>query len=337
MLKQKVAKGNFFILDADRAVAIAKRSMNEGLAFVIMAAGSAADNVQTKWSTTSVAKYAGLGIPRAKAAIDSLMAAGDIERAVQSSVAAPVYTLAPLGARIAYLPKSIVLGTGTSMPLIKRLRETGDNLALAFFLELNALQNLAGDLGLPQTICHIRYERREIGEVDNYRAWAFGGEPEFEAPEMPATFSAYFAGGEVEFPFSRLQTLMNVGAVEWSPYLWESDALDSEPITPCVTTIPDCNHPYYELWGAAFLTTDKILGEEAEERLDEALADDLAFAVPLHGHKGAVQVRSILRLTHRPKTKNAAHFAASTRTLANRFVKRMNYLREKVSENTAEK
>lgn len=314
---EKKKKGGFFVVDAKRLSAACMRSMNDGLAYLVLASGTGPDNRTTTWSTTSLRKRAGIGVDQARSAIGRLVVAGDIALAPDSSPTHPTYVFAELGEELLWLPRSIVETTAKGpKPLLIRLRETGSRAVLGAFVELCRLQNLASHHGVPRAHFEFQYSRLKVGEFDQFNLFAFGGSRELEmSEELVGRLNEYSEDDSVN-PGETLLRLFDVGAVEWATYLWEGAETESEAIVPCRiksgSVLDKQQHAMSvdAVMNIAFACIEEVLPEPMQKKLHKARSDGYFVAYPVPRHRVGVCMTTILRLTHRPRTKNAAYFAA---------------------------
>lgn len=294
----KKTRGDFFLIDTARAVAAAKRSMNEGLAYLVLASGTLKDNRTTRWSTTSVSQYAGIGVENAKAAINRLLEAGDVAQAKGSTSLKPIYRFAEISESKAFLPCSVVeWGGGSYISILKRIRQTGDQWLLALFIDLYGRQNLAKDRGLSRQLLELRYDRQKVGEYDEFDIWAFGGEYEFGGSEELSEV--------LDDDWSRIATLVDIGALEWTRYILESEDNEAEPVIPIRGVEGLCENLDRQELCAALLQ-----GTSGEKKLKAALKDGFDVVLLAKRHQQNLALRGVARLTHRPKTGNSARFVA---------------------------
>jgi hypothetical protein len=101
--------------------------MNLVTAFLVLLAGTGSDHRLTKWSLKACEEHAGMGKPRARAAIEELIKLKLVERTDTSTPLMPQYRLpeVPRDEEPIYLPKQIITGLGEATPIIRRLREAG--------------------------------------------------------------------------------------------------------------------------------------------------------------------------------------------------------------------
>jgi hypothetical protein len=76
MEKTESGRGSFFVISPDTWAAACDLGMNEAVAYLVLAQGTAGNNRTTSWSAESLHKYTGIAWVRAKAAIEHLVKAG---------------------------------------------------------------------------------------------------------------------------------------------------------------------------------------------------------------------------------------------------------------------
>jgi hypothetical protein len=86
-------RGGFFAIDRRTWGKTCSLGMNEAVAYLVLAQGTAGNNRSTSWSTTSLKSYAGISWERGKAAIERLMQAGIIRHGEKHSTQKPRYEL----------------------------------------------------------------------------------------------------------------------------------------------------------------------------------------------------------------------------------------------------
>ena len=173
--------GKFFAIDRRIWAKVCDCGMNESVAYLVLAAGTGPENRITSWSTTSVSKYGGIGIERAKAAIDRLIREEFIRNGDGHTRNKPRYELLLIPEKEVdgtderiWLPNSIVTGTESKeTPPVHRLRSAGDVWALRLFVDLYHSHNLRDDGGIsPQLLCR-KFDRKRIAEQGIYIVWGF--------------------------------------------------------------------------------------------------------------------------------------------------------------------
>lgn len=316
-------RGDFFIVDPERAIAAANSSLYQGLAYLVLASGTGPDNRTTSWSTTAVATYLGLGVERAKQAIMDLMRAGFIEYDGDCTKARPRYSLLGLGKREAFLPRTIVEGIGgDTTPLLQRVRETADKRVLMLLLALYAEQDLARNAGVPRSILLQAHTRKKVAEVGPIDVCAFyEGKKGANVPPLLTAKSF----GCADWFWDAFQTLEDIGAVEWADYLFDSDDPDAEPVLPL------CGEVGEEVRDWALRKCEDLVAGTSRHRVSDRECDAAAVLPVLRHRKGAA-LMSVVRTTHRAKTANAARFIAHDHELAEAYMGQVENFEPYVSE-----
>jgi hypothetical protein len=316
-------RGDFFIVDPERAIAAASGSLYQGLAYLVLASGIGPDNRTTSWSTTAVASYLGLGVERAKQAIMDLMRAGFIEYEGECLKSHPRYCLLGVGPREAFLPRSLVEGIGgDTTPLLRRVRETADKRALLLLLALYAEQDLARNAGVPRSIVSQAHARKRIAEVGPIDVCAFN-EGDKSANVPPLLTAKSF--GCSDWFWGVLQTLEDIGAIEWAEYLFDSDDPDAEPILPLSGEVGK------EVRDWALQKCEDLVAATSPLRVSDRQSDASAV-LPFLRHRKHAALVSIVRTTHRAKTANAARFIAHDHELANAYMDQVETFEPRASE-----
>src|SRR4051812_15602074 len=75
MEKTESARGGFFVISPDTWAAGCDLGLNEAVAYLVLAQGTAGNNKTTSWSAESLHKYTGIAWVRGKAAIERLIEA----------------------------------------------------------------------------------------------------------------------------------------------------------------------------------------------------------------------------------------------------------------------
>ena len=237
--------GKFFVLDRDHWAELWRRPtvnrLNFVSAFLVLLAGTGADHRFTKWSAKACEERVGIGKPRAKVAIDELIAAGLAERAETSRPAFPHYRLAEpqSGAEPIFLPIQLVTGLADETPVLRRVRETGDAMALKKQIDLYGMVDTDAPFGVPlsnlrllddsQTAC------RKLVEMGANTVWAvhLGGKL-VAAGDWCFEHAVKRGSNEPDWSafWDRLHTLQRLGALWFEPWVFDGAPLDSEPLYP---------------------------------------------------------------------------------------------------------
>ncbi|MEA2841073.1 MAG: hypothetical protein QOF41_2403 [Methylobacteriaceae bacterium] len=248
---EKVTRGkgrgsNFFALEPEVLERLWKlptaNRLNLALTYLVLLAGTGSDHRLTKWSAKACDEYVGVGKPRAKAAIEELIAGGLVERTENSSRMLPQYRLPglPRDAEPIFLPMQIVTGFTHETPILRRVRECGDPLLLRMLIDLYGLVTTDAMHGIPLgNLCGGRCsdERptaRKLAETGAHAVWAFqAGGVQTAKGEWAGLHSAKGAKGLEWQPFwDRLKMLRQIGAIYDEPWIFSGEADDAEPLLP---------------------------------------------------------------------------------------------------------
>lgn len=278
-------------------------------AFLVMARGSAGDNVATNWSAESVSDRLGMRWKSAKAAIDQLRGA---RLAVLSKGSTrPAYTLAKKG-DLVWLPNALVDGVGAEIPPISRIRQTHDPLLLRLLIDLYHQQNLREDGGVDPALIWLPFERERVGQSRGYIVWRFESQVITVKSVSPLVNPHRVAGdSQCAAFFRRFDTLLTMGLVEWATYL--VDGPNGEPI-----------HIFSADSGIAeerqlYLSCEEAAYRCLTERQGEIAAEHGGHLAPVLTHIEQVQMLGIARLRYRPKTSLTAAWWANTQATYHRY------------------
>lgn len=282
--------------------------LNLILTYLVLLAGTGSDHRLTKWSAKACEQYLGLGKPRAKHAIEELIAAQLAKLTDKATKLAPQYELTALPVEVEpiFLPVQIVTGFSGETPILRRVRETGDALLLRMLIDLYGMVALDATFGIP--IQNLRGgghgdkqpSARKIASVGAHALWAIkGGNMRSGWGEwMKCHYVEGKKGtpGDWSFFWARLDLLTQIGALYFEPWLFESDALDAEPLMPLDAS------GYYavassteeaRLTRCALTAARALVTEERPYIMDNVDAD---FFVPLTLHQQTPALRHVARL-----------------------------------------
>lgn len=296
----------FFVLGRDHWARLhtieTRNRLNLYITFLVLLAGTGSDNRTTKWSVTACDQHVGLGKPRARVALDELIAAGLVERVEGASRLTPQYRLPSVEAEEdpIFLPVQLVTGFAGEASVLRRIRETGDPLLARMLIDLYGLLQIDATYGVP--LINLRRgedgsSARKIAELGIFALWAVeSGDPphamgDWAAPHRTATGK----GAEWAEFWARLSLLEKIGALVFEPWLYESAALDAEPMFPI-----DFGVLYSHRDEDEVSVLSRLLMRIAEhmtegrEYLLERYANDII--VPLPAHHQAPAVRGVAKL-----------------------------------------
>lgn len=242
--KRGAGKGSkFFVLDKrewDRlwSVRTANR-MNLQSTYLVLMAGTGADHRLTKWSAKACEQYAGMGKPRAKAAIEELIADGIMQRTSALTARFPQYEFMHRHEEqsqddVIYMPNQFVTGCSNEVSMLRRIRETGDPMLLRMQVDLHGFVQVDPAFGLPLGILRLFGNQseccRKVGEFGANTIWALslGGMRQVDEVWMRKCLRKNSQG---DF-WSRINVLQQIGAIWFEPWVFDSDRDDAEPLFP---------------------------------------------------------------------------------------------------------
>jgi hypothetical protein len=167
-------RGGFFAVEHGHWRSICDLGNNAAIAYLILARGTGGDNRTTSWSVHTIEKYTRISRPMAKAAISTLIGAGQVE--VIKGGSRPRYSLKSRGdsePSWVWLPNALVDGVSDVDAPIERIRQTRDKLVLRLLVDMYAAQQLADHGGLPwrETGINIGFTRTKVAE---WGTWSSG-------------------------------------------------------------------------------------------------------------------------------------------------------------------
>jgi hypothetical protein len=237
--KRGVGRGSkFFVLD--RALwefacgAATNNRLNLLTAMLVLLAGTGADHRLTKWSTKACELYAGMGKPRAKLAIEELLKARIISLTPTSSRRFPQYKfVAPNPNKDPiFLPVQLITGFQGENPVLRRVRDTGDEVLLMMLVDLYGRVQVDATHGLPLDVLKeagsTSETRRKVLERGVHVVWSLGHEQQMTA----GRWRSPYVGKNVDAFWDRIELLRNIGALWFEPWVFSSDRDDAEPLFP---------------------------------------------------------------------------------------------------------
>lgn len=280
-------------------------------AYLVLLAGTGSDHRLTKWSAKACEQYLGMGKPRARHAIEELIVTGLVKRTEASTKMMPQYELPtlPLEDEPIFLPVQLVTGLAGETPVLRRVRETGDALLLRMLIDLYGLIELDATHAVP--IAALRQSEGHgtdsaaystcISTTGAHAVWAIRPGTTLQANGDWVRHHAVPAkkkGGDTDWePFwERVKLLKQLGAIYYEPWVFDSAALDAEPLMPLDSAgMYDVQEPDDEgkLTRLAF-DVSRALTEEQPYLMDSH--GDADFFIPLTLHQQAPAVRYVVKL-----------------------------------------
>jgi hypothetical protein len=282
--------------------------INLVMTYLVLLAGTGSDHRLTKWSAKACEQHLGMGKPRARAAIDELIAAGLARTTEQSTQMAPQYELGelPRDEKPIFLPVALVTGLAGETPILRRVKETGDEGLLRMLIDLYGLVEVDATHGV--SIVHLRFggvndvpAARRISSIGANALWAV--ETGTWRSGSGDWVSTHAIEGKKNAPtdwskfWERVDTLKKIGAIHFEPWIFDSDRVDAEPLIPLD---PSASYNLAEPTDEAKLTSllqaaaYALVGEERAYLFDKSDAD---YFVPLPDHHQMPAYREVAKMT----------------------------------------
>jgi hypothetical protein len=299
--------GNFFAVDRGTweelwALDTVNR-MNLVLMYLVISAGTGSDHQLSKWSTKACERYTGLGKPRAKVAVAELISHSFIKHTEQSTKVFPQYQLRgiPSDADPIFLPIALVTGLSVEASILRRVRETGDPLVLRMLIDLYGMIQLDATFGVPIDALSQspseEYPTRKAFEVGVHAIWALrlSGTKSASGGWTRVHSEAQNAEGHWAIFWARVGILEQIGAIYYEPWVFDSLALDAEPLFPVGLeyTPSSKSHEDAEELTQIMLSAVEALSQERMYILENYGEDIL---VPLSAHRQMPSIRGVARV-----------------------------------------
>lgn len=257
--------------------------LNAACAYLVMLAGTGADNATTSWSARSFETYLGMRKSNGQKAIEGLCAAGLVT--IEKTGKRPRYKLTDAPGKDAeedeciFLPNQLVTGFAGKPPLLRRLRETGDLAPLSLLIGLytNIQDDITLSLDGALTGSFAPGHEHPLGPDRKFGAssiWVL--EP---SSMMRCAGRWWQAAGDDPWP--TIKMLEQIKAIEREPWLFSGQTDDADPLV--------CWDEEVEQWNAA--------AAEAlcEEGYWSYLSGRELKIVVLATHMGAPAIRNVYR------------------------------------------
>ncbi len=317
--------------------------MNPAVAYLVLAAFSDRSNRISRASTNAIEKYTGISRWRAKDAIASLCEKGFLEKLQGGSK--PRYDIMPfskLGRGVdrlrmdaeeqpdwIWLPNALVTGVVEELPPIERLRQTQEVLVLRLFVDLYHGHHLAADGGVSRRHLSKVYHRQRVANRNEYQLFEFtGGElrinwtPLLECHRKQPSRKEKVQGADDRSDLvQRLDTLGDVGLIEWIPYLAESSDSESELLHPLGGGEEGS---WEERVGIAAVEAGRVM--LGDDDLHERLVSEGVFVIPVVRHLQNASVVEVARLRYRPHTRATALWCFELADKSERYLAEYNKL-----------
>lgn len=300
--------GRFFALHRDvwdRLWKIGTQNrMNLVTAYLVLLAGTGRDHRTTKWSARACEQHTGMGKPRAKIAIQELINAGLLERTEKSTQLYPEYKLpeTPRDVDPIFLPVAFVQALAKEASMLRRVRETGDDVLLRLLIDLYGQTQLDATYGAPISIlCKMaanKYPARNVFQRGVHTIWAV---PNADVSTVACEFmDRYRAPGLSDERASaafwkRIELLEKIGALVFECWAYDSACDDAEPLFPLPKEHSgrgESDDDVHDLHMAIQLAVGSLTNQ-SESFLKRQGVDVL---LPLTGHRSPPSIRGVLRM-----------------------------------------
>ena len=202
-----------------------------------------------------------------------------------------------------FLPIQLVTGFKGESSVLRRVRETGDAMVLRMLVDLYGLVDVDATYGVPiENLC-LGFKDgsgvRKLSETGVHALWAveLGQNYQAKGEWCTAHNDARRKGQEWEPLWERLKRLRDVGALWFEPWLFESAAVDAEPMFPV-----DFGVLYKGVDDDEASALSRLLMQIAErmtegrEYLLENASSDIVVPLPLHHQTPALRGVAKLRI-----------------------------------------
>ncbi len=180
-----------------------------------------------------------MGKPRAQVAIEELIAAKLVERTEQSTRLFPQYRLpAPaVEPEPIFLPVQFVTGVADEPPLLRRVRQTGDDMLLRMVVDLYGQVVTDATFGVPLSVLKLYSKEadavQKVAEIGVHAIWAIKSGDTMQGLGPWRELHDKGPRKDERAPFwPRVHTLVKLGAVWFEPWVFDGEADDAEPLFP---------------------------------------------------------------------------------------------------------
>jgi hypothetical protein len=312
-----LGRGDFFVVDARCFKAACDAGVNAGIAYLVLARGTGADQRATAWSVNAIEQRTGMGRQAAANAIAELTRLGLLRpkrggtRPLRLLSTAEEAGLARIAGKpaLVFLPNALVDGAASERPPLALLRQAQEVTALRLLVDIYRLTDLAEHGGVSRRTFWQAYDRKVRSRFHGWVVWRF------EPAQMKAVLAAfdprYNAPGKGRSRaqasqrfWGDLQLLRQLGLVEVVPHLFESASEEGALIHPA--PLPSMNlgtEAEMRLGNQAHAFACALLGHDAESFEGELL-------LPVPAHIQRVELIGILRPKYRARTAAASRWHA---------------------------
>lgn len=311
-LPSSYGDGRFLVLSRDHWQRLwdipTTNRLNLIAAYLVLLAGSNYSSRITTWSASACERYVGIGAPRARIAIRELIQGGLAEPASGPRSERVRYRLAPrLDTQTPiFMPMRLVTGLYEDQAsMLKEARQSGDEMALRLLVDLHGMVQPDATFGMPLDRfrqCKDAVSRRVKSE-DGYTVWELRRSGDMVAAgDWCAPHVATGDNGQPDWTrfWQRLETVRGLDVFWFDPWVFDSEAMDAEPILPIAgfpggvltEQLLDCDILRRRLVRA-------LTGIE-EKPLEREVSDNVYIVLP--DHHGMPALRGVARLWNEADT-----------------------------------
>jgi hypothetical protein len=222
-----------------------------------------------------------------------------------------------------WVPNELVTGADNEVPPVELLRQTQDVMLLGLLIDFYGAQNLCEDGGIGKQFTHKIYKRFKVGQQGQYIVWGFRlGQTwvNWLGPTLchyrKLTAEEQAAGATPgDYYFRRLDQLVRLGLIQWTPHLFESDSEDAEIVHPVGIGRSDSIEDQIGL--AAHEAGHRLLTSGQSDWAEE----QKLWLVPVLSHIAEAQLFGIARLRYRPHTAMTAAWWAELNETGERLIR----------------
>lgn len=294
-------RGKFFQVDMNKFDKVCNLGLYPAIAYITIACGVQRGTDISTWSVNAVEKWAGIGRPRAKRAIDELKR--------RHMIVAASYTVGRRTHKAwqlptskepdwAYLPNTFITSATTETAPIERLRKLGSIESIRMIIQIYHLQDLPASGGLDWSFVHGYYERELITERGRFRiyGWNHKGWRAPKESSLRAQFGQLTNLTNQQF-FDTITALVDLGLVEWVRMLIERQDPDAEIVFPCAD-IGSGTEIERELYLTAHETAEAMIGDNGQKYQ----LDSFDVVAPIPDDLPDVAAINVLRTRYRAHT-----------------------------------
>lgn len=324
-------RGHFFAVDLPTFETVCQAdNADAAAAYLVLAAGTRADNRITSWSREAINKRTALNWARADAAIAFLEAHHLLTWQSGKGTRRPRIELPPIygpGRDVVWLPMSLVGDEGGNpVPgqtcIVERIRKSRDAMAFHLLARFAFHQDLPGHGGIPRVHLQALFERGESHRAKTFDLCTFE-QGSLMVYGTPATLPHRQEGKDhYRHLWARIRILEDAGAIEWAFHVAEDAQLDSILMYPVALVRHGALVPDIETLVGQYATAAAVaLSSRSSTELDDwrnAAPDQ--FFVPVDSMNRKAAMVGVPRLRGRARTRMTAAWQAERFAAAEEWI-----------------